>query len=88
VRESLRGEVIIKVVNGESTPQALLLRLGNAGALPEFAMCILLAGDPDLANEDGKGHSVAPHVTALKLSAELPYEAPANSLTIIRFKGR
>ena len=88
VREALTVDIILKVVNGENAPQSLLLRLENAKALPGSATLTLLAGDPDLANEDGKSPVVEPRVSTLKLAPELPYEAPAHSLTILRFKGR
>lgn len=91
VRDSATGDVIVKVVNGDDAPQALTLRFVGAGAgkLPATATRTVLTGaSADIVNEDGAAPAATPQVTTVALAAELAYEAPANSLTILRFKGK
>ncbi len=89
VRDSESGDVILKIVNGDDTPHALSLRFGNAAHLPATAVQTVLTGaSGDIANEDNAPPVAMPKVTTISLSSELPYEAPANSLTILRFKAK
>jgi alpha-L-arabinofuranosidase len=89
VRDRHTGDIILKIVNGEPTPQALAVRLAGAKQLPATAQRTVFGGaDADVANTDGAPPAVVPHTDTLPLSPTLSYEAPANSLTILRFSGK
>lgn len=86
VRDSVTGELILKVVNGEPTAQSLALRT-NGPELPGTAARILLAGPADAVNEDGAPPAVAPQTDVISLASGI-YEAPPHSLTILRLPAR
>jgi len=89
VRDSKTGEVILKLVNGESTPQPILLRFTGATALPATAQRTVFGGaSADVANSDDAPPVVAPQTDAIALKPDFSYEAPANSLTILRLQGK
>jgi alpha-L-arabinofuranosidase len=85
VRDSKTGDVIVKIVSRAAAPKPLHIELAGAKALPATATVTVLAGaDANVANEDGKPAAVQPQTSSLNLSAAFDYDAPANSLTIIR----
>ncbi|HYD82546.1 MAG TPA: hypothetical protein VEA63_00810, partial [Opitutus sp.] len=54
--------------------------------LPASAERIVFGGaDANVANTDGAPPAVVPRTDRLPLSPNFNYEAPANSLTILRF---
>ena len=88
VRDRASGDLIVKLVNGEATAQTLQLAFTGA-SLPAVATRTLFAGpDANAANEDGAPPAVVPVTDTLPLAAAMTYEAPAHSLTILRFRGR
>jgi alpha-N-arabinofuranosidase len=89
VRDSRTGDVIIKIVNGSDTAQPLAVKLAGAARLPATATRIVFGGAPaDAANTDGQPPAVVPHTDVLPLSPDFTYEAPANSLTVLRLVTR
>ncbi len=85
VRDSKTGDVIVKIVSRSATPKPLHIELAGAKALPATATVTVLAGaDANVANEDGKPAAVLPQTSSLNLAPAFDYDAPANSLTIIR----
>lgn len=87
VRESDSGDVIFKLVNGEDKPHAFNVRFAGKQSLPSTATQTILTGaSGDIVNEDGAAPAAAPKITTISLASEYSYDAPANSLTIIRFK--
>jgi len=88
VRDSRSGDLIVKLVNGEAAAQPVAIRLAGAGKLPATAQRTVFGGpDADVANSDGTSPVVAPRDETVPLSADFTYEAPANSLTILRVAG-
>lgn len=86
VRDSRTGDVILKIVNGGDAPQSLAVKFTGASRLPATASRIVFGGAPaDTANTDGQPPAVVPREDVLPLAADSTYEAPANSLTILRF---
>jgi len=84
VRDRATGDVILKLVNGDDTPHALMLRF-TGGQLPATARRTVLTGAAaDLVNEDGAAPAATPQTDTITLASELSYTAPANSLTILR----
>jgi alpha-L-arabinofuranosidase len=85
VRDSKTGDLILKLVNGSNAPKPLRVELTGARRLPATAMKTVLAS-PN-ANDDNE-RAVRPVTGSLAISPTFNYEAPANSLTVIRIKGR
>ncbi len=86
VRDTAAGDLVLKIVNGANSPRALRVVLDG---LPQDASLpatrIVLAGpDPDAANQDGLPPVAAPRTDSVLVSAAFDYEAPANSLTVLR----
>ena len=89
VRDSRSGDLIVKIVNGDDTPHTLAVRLAGAAKLPATAERIVFGGAPaDTVNPDGQPPAVVPQTTTVPLSPAFDYEAPANSLTILRIPAR
>jgi alpha-N-arabinofuranosidase len=89
VRDSKSGDLILKIVNGDDIPQPLAIRLAGASKLPAIAERTVFGGAPaDTANTDGAPPAAVPQTTTVPLSANFSYEAPANSLTVLRIPGR
>jgi len=88
VRDSDSGDLILKLVNGGDDPQPLAIRLAGAVRLPATAQRTVFGGaPPDTANADDAPPAVVPRTETVPLSAAFSYEAPANSLTILRLPG-
>lgn len=87
VRDSRTGDIVVKLVNGDSAPRALTLHFARTRGLPATALRTVFA-DPsaDIVNEDGKPPAATPQTATIRLAPDLPCEAPANSLTIVRLK--
>jgi alpha-N-arabinofuranosidase len=85
VRDSRSGDLILKIVNGEPAAQSLAVKLAGAKKLPAAAQRTVFGGaDADVVNVDGAPPAVVPVTETVPLSADFTYEAPANSLTILR----
>lgn len=83
VRDSATGDVIIKLVNGQSEAKTLSIKLEGATNLAGKAMTTVLAGeDPDAVNEGDT--TIRPISGEIAVGQAFDYQAPANSLTVIR----
>jgi alpha-L-arabinofuranosidase len=86
-RDEASGEIILKVVNGDSTPAAVQLNLAGIGKMASTAKIIVLAGEPGDANSFAEPQKISPLGGVLEIpGAEFQHEFPANSFTIIRLK--
>lgn len=89
VRNQRGGDLIVKIVNGDDTPQALTIQLASTRKLPAVAEWTVFRGvSADTANTDDAPPAVVPRTDSLPLSPEFSYEAPANSPTILRVADR
>jgi alpha-L-arabinofuranosidase len=87
VRDGASGDVVVKIVNGTDTARSLRLQFTGLHAGRQNATLIQFGGpDANVANEDGKPPVVALRQSPFTVDAETLYDAPANSLTIIRIK--
>ena len=85
VRDSKTGDLILKFVNGAATTKSLQIELkGAKNVSPNATKIVLTGSDADVVNEDGKTPAVAPQTSTFTISPTFEYEAPANSLTVIR----
>jgi len=85
VKNSAQGVVILKLVNGAGSPRPVRIELAGVKKLPATAEITVLAGpDGNAVNDYGSPRTVIPRVSRLPISAAFDYEAPANSLTVVR----
>lgn len=88
VRDSMSGDLIVKVVNGASTPVSLDIQLP---ALPvaaglEVIKTVLTGPELDAVNDDARPPVVKPEIARLTLKSTSGLEVPASSLLVLRFK--
>jgi alpha-L-arabinofuranosidase len=89
VRDNKTGETIVKIVNGEGDARSVTIRLAGAKNLPATAERTVFGGaDAETVNTDDAPPAVVPRTETIPLSAEFECEAPAKSLTILRFANR
>ena len=85
VKDSVDGSIILKLVNGAASPRPVHIDLAGAKKLPATAEATVLAGpDANVVNDYGSPRTVLPRVSRLPVAPAFDYEAPANSLTVIR----
>lgn len=88
VRDANSGDLVVKIVNGDDAPTSLAIRLKGVSKLPATAeRTVFGGGSADAANDDGASPAVIPRCDNVPFSAEFDYEAPANSLTVLRIPG-
>ena len=81
VGDSKTGDLIIKVVNGANEPKPLHIVLAGVKRLPATATKTMLAGANPMETDERK---VLPQTSTMNIAPTFDYEAPANSLTVIR----
>ena len=87
VRDSVSGEVIVKVVNGEDRAFSCAVSLAAAPAGGRgLQATVLTAANADLANADGQAPVVLPVVDDSRVGASFERVFPANSLTVLRLR--
>ena len=88
VRDSATGDLIVKIVNGADSARPLRVELAGLAPACRSAARIVLAGpDPDAANQDDQPPVATPRTDTVAISPVFDYEAPANSLTVLRITG-
>lgn len=85
VGDSKTGDLIIKIVNGANQPRPLHLVLAGVKRLPATATKTVLAGANPMETEE---RAVQPQVSTMSIAPAFDYEAPANSLTVLRLNPR
>lgn len=89
VRDSKSGDIILKIVNGDDTARPLTIKFAGGRSLSTTAVqTVFAAASADVVNEDGAPPAVSPQTGTISLAADFAYEAPANSLTIMRVKSK
>jgi alpha-L-arabinofuranosidase len=81
VHDSKTGDLILKLVNGANTPTRLHIVLAGAKRLPGTAAKTVLAGANPTETD---GRVVQPQSSTMSIAPTFDYEAPSNSLTVIR----
>jgi alpha-N-arabinofuranosidase len=88
-RDSQTGEIIVKLVNPELTPQSLPIEIKGVTALASKATVITLAGNPEDTNSSSHPINVVPVTTTLSgVKPSFTYTLPPNSIVVIRLKAR
>jgi alpha-L-arabinofuranosidase len=85
VGDSKSGDLIIKVVNGANTAAPLRITLAGVKRLPATASKTVLAGVNPMETDE---HAVRPQTSTMSIAPTFDYEAPANSLTVIRISNK
>lgn len=81
------GEIILKVVNGDSTPAAVQLNFAGLNLVSPTAKITVLAGRPDDENTFAHPQKIVPQESVLAVSGPaFEHEFPANSFTVLRLK--
>ncbi len=87
VRDSQSGDLIVKVVNGESQELSATIDLSSGKKRKyDLAAVVFGAEDPDLVNQDGEPASVVPVEDNAVVKAKFTRSFPAHSLSILRLK--
>ncbi|PTY07100.1 alpha-N-arabinofuranosidase [Opitutaceae bacterium EW11] len=87
VRDTRTGDLIVKIVNGDSTPAALSIRLAGLPAGNHRALRTVLANlQADAVNPDGQAPVVRPDTAEMSVAPEFAMEVPANSFTVLRIR--
>jgi alpha-N-arabinofuranosidase len=88
-RDSQTGEIIVKLVNPDLTPQSLPIEIKGVTALASKATVITLAGNPEDTNSSSHPINVVPVTTTLSgVKPSFTYTLPPNSIVVIRLKAR
>ena len=86
-RDAAAGEVILKVVNGDSTVAAVKLQFNGLKKIAAPISVATLAGNLTDENILGKPEKIAPQESKLDNTApDFEYTFPADSLTVLRLK--
>jgi alpha-N-arabinofuranosidase len=86
-RDSQTGEIIIKLVNPELTPQALPIEVKGASPLASKATVITLSGSPASTNSIQNPKNVVPVTTTLHgVKSGFTYTLPPTSIVVIKLK--
>ncbi|MEO7341730.1 MAG: alpha-L-arabinofuranosidase C-terminal domain-containing protein [Luteolibacter sp.] len=85
VRDSQTGDLILKLVNGANTATPLHIELTGAKNIPATASKTVLASNNAMETNE---RVVQPQSSTMNIAPTFDYEAPANSLTVIRIPSR
>ena len=88
VVDSKSGQIILKIVNGADAPAPLSIELAglSATATLKVMQTVLTGPTADAVNEDGKPPVVKPVTSRFTVKPTFDYDAPANSLTVLRLQ--
>ncbi len=87
VRDSVSGDVIVKVVNGEDRACTVSVALAGASAGERRMVATVLTGaGADVVNEDGQPPAAQPAAVESTVGARFERVFPANSLTVLRLR--
>lgn len=86
IRDSKTGDIILKLVNSGNEPKTMNMDLSTFKNLKEDAEKTILTGDAEAENTFENPHRVLPKTSSLKIKSLFEYEAPAQSLTVLRIQ--
>jgi alpha-L-arabinofuranosidase len=88
-RDSQTGEIIIKLVNPNLTPQTLPIEIKGVTALKSKATVITLSANPEDTNSIRRPRNVVPVTTMLRgVKPGFTYTLPPTSIVVIRLEAR
>jgi alpha-N-arabinofuranosidase len=87
-RDSQNGEILVKLVNAQKTPQTLKLNIQGA-SLKHKGTAITLAAAPDATNSIDDPTNVVPITSKVtNVQSSFDYTLPADSITVLRLTER
>ena len=87
VRDEETGDTILKIVNGLAAVRPLQIELSGLTSARAGTCIVLGDPDPDAVNTMDDPDRVRPVRRAIEIAPSFRYNAPANSLTVIRVPG-
>jgi alpha-L-arabinofuranosidase len=88
-RDSRTGEIFLKLVNPQSTEQALNIQIKGISSMSSKGTAITLAGKADDTNSITDPKHVVPVTSSVKdVHPNFTYTLPANSIVVLKLKGR
>ena len=88
-RDSQTGEIIVKLVNPETTPQSLPIEIKGVAALKSKATVITLTANPEDTNSIRRPRNVVPVTTTISgVKPGFTYTMPPYSVVILKLKTR
>jgi alpha-N-arabinofuranosidase len=88
-RDSKTGEIFLKLVNPESTPQALPIQLKGVFALKSKTTVATLSAKPDDTNSIDQPKNVVPVITTLDdIAPSFTYTLPPTSVVVLTLRTR
>lgn len=88
-RDSRTGEIIVKLVNPELTPQSLPIEIKGVTALKSKAMVITLSASPEDTNSIRRPKNVVPITTTLSgVKPGFTFTMPSYSVVVLKLKTR
>jgi alpha-L-arabinofuranosidase len=88
-RDSQTGEIIVKLVNPELTPQSLPIEIKGVTSLASKAMVITLTGNPEDTNSIRRPRNVVPVTTTLTgIKPGFTFTMPPYSVVVLKLKTR
>lgn len=88
VKDNKTGDVILKIVNTDAVVVPAKVNLAQMGTLIANAKVTILSGDPQAENSFDGAQNLMPKSSNIAVSKSFTYEAPANSLSVIRIQSR
>lgn len=88
VKDSKTGDIILKIVNMAAEALPAKINLGGLGSVNTTANVTVLSGDPMAENSCGSAQNIEPRASNITVSKTFTYQAPANSLTVIRIPSK
>lgn len=86
-RDSHTGEIIVKLVNPETTSQSLPIKITGVTAIASKATVITLSANPEDTNSIHHPRNVVPVTTTLRgVGPSLTYHLPPYSVTVIKLE--
>jgi len=88
-RDSHTGEIFVKLVNPQATEQALNIQIKGVSSMSSKGTAITLAGKVDDTNSITDPKHVTPVTSTVKdVHPNFTYTLPANSIVVLKLKGR
>jgi len=88
VMDSKTGDIILKLVNAGNEPRTMNVDLSGFKKLSMEAEKTILTGEAEDENTFENPDKVIPSISQIKIKSRFEYEAPAQSLTVLRIEAK
>jgi alpha-N-arabinofuranosidase len=88
-RDSMTGEIIIKLVNPTSIAESLNIQINGVKSVDSKATAMTLSGNPEDTNSMDEPKKVVPVTTTVRdVKPNFIYTLPPNSIVVLKLKTR